>query len=119
MHGLAQLVQPATDRPIQQILFGPLHRWRVAQCLEQHGGRVLAVPTDGTAASTRDDDRIGIVDLDKDMIGARPRAPDGGDQALPAFVRTQVTNRTFTMIETALLETTGEATSDIALIKGD
>jgi hypothetical protein len=38
---------------------------------------------------------------------------------LPAFVRAQVANRTFAMVGTALLETPGEATADIALIKGD
>ena len=119
MHRLPQLVQPAPDRAIQQILLGPLDRRRVSQRLEQHGGRVLAVPSDRTAASTGDHDRIGIIDLDKDVIGARPRSPDRGDQALPAFIRAQVANRTFAMIGTSLLETPGEATADIALIEGD
>jgi hypothetical protein len=80
---------------------------------------VLAVPSDRTAASTREHNRIGIIDLDKDVIGARPRTPDGRDQALPAFIRAQVANRTFAMIGTSLLEASGEATADIALIEGD
>jgi hypothetical protein len=80
---------------------------------------VLAVPSDWTAASTRYHDRIGIVDLDKDVIGARPRSPDRGDQTLPAFIRAQVANGTFMVIGTPLLETPREATSDIALIEGD
>jgi hypothetical protein len=80
---------------------------------------MLAVPPDGTAASTGDHDGIGIIDLDKDVIGARPRSPDRGDQALPAFIRAQVANGTFAMVGTSLFETAGEATSDIAFIEGD
>jgi hypothetical protein len=80
---------------------------------------MLAVPPDGTAASTGDHDGIGIIDLDKDVIGARPRSPNRRDQALPAFVRAQLTNGTVAMIGTSLLETPREATSDIALIEGD
>jgi hypothetical protein len=53
------------------------------------------------------------------VIGARSRSPDRGDQALPAFIRTQVANGTFAMVGTSLFETAGEATSDIALIEGD
>ena len=104
LHRLPQLVQPAPDRTIQQILIGPLDRRRVSQRFEQHGGRVFAVPSDRTAASTRDHDRIGIVDLDKDVIGARPRSPDRGDQALPAFIRAQLANRTFAMVGTSLFD---------------
>jgi hypothetical protein len=80
---------------------------------------MLAVPPDRTAAPTGDHDRIGIIDFDKDVIGARSRAPDRGDQALPAFIRAQVANGTFAMIGTSLFETGGEATPDIALIEGD
>ncbi len=119
MHRLPQLVQPAADRAIEHILVGPLDRWRVAQRREQHGRGVLAVPSDRTAASTRDHDRIRIIDLDKDVIGARPRSPNRCNQALPAFIRAQVANGTFAVIGASLLKTPGEAASDIALIEGD
>jgi hypothetical protein len=113
------LVQPSPDRAIQHIFFDPLDLRRVPQCLEQHGCRMLAVPPDRAAAPTGDHDRIGIIDFDKDVIRARTRTPDRGDQALPTFVRAQVANGTFAMVGTSLFETAGEATSDIALIEGD
>jgi hypothetical protein len=119
MYSLAQAVQPAPDRTVQQILVAPLDRRRLPQSLEQHGCGVLAIPSNWTAAAAGQYDRLGIFDLDKDVIGARPRTPDGGDQALPAFIRAQVANRTFAMIGTSLLEASGEATADIALIEGD
>ena len=98
LHRLPQLVQPAPDRAVEQILVGPLDRRRVAQRLEQHGRCVLAIPPDRTAASTGDHHRIGIIDLDKDVIGARPRSSDRGNQALSAFIGAQVANRTFAIV---------------------
>ncbi len=119
MHRLPQLVQPAPDRAIQQILLGPLDRRWFPQGFDEDRCRMLAVPSDRTAAPAGEHDRIGIIDLDKDMIGARPRSLNGGDQALPAFIGAQVANGTLAMIGTTLFETPGEATADIAFIEGD
>jgi hypothetical protein len=95
-----------------------LHRRRVSQSFEQHGCRVLAVPPDRTAAAAGKRDRVGIADLDKNMLGARPRSSDRGNQPLPALVRAQIANRAFAPVGTALLEAAGKAAADIALIEG-
>jgi hypothetical protein len=119
MYSLAQAVQPAPDRTVQQILVAPLDRRRLSQSFEQHGCGVLAIPSDWTAAATGQYDRLGIFDLDKYVIRARPVSLDRRNQALPALIGAQLANGTFAMIGTALLEASGKATADIALIEGD
>jgi hypothetical protein len=116
---LPQTVQPAPDRTVQQVFLNSFDGRRLAQSFEQHGCRVLAIPSNWTAAAAGQYDRLGIVDLDKYVIGARPRSPDRGDQALSAFIRAQVSNGAFAMIGAPLFETPGEATADITFIEGD
>jgi hypothetical protein len=80
---------------------------------------VLAIPSDWTAAAAGQDDRLGIIDLDKYVIGARPVSLDRRNQALPALIGAQVAHRALKKIGTAFLEAPGEAAADIALIEGD
>jgi hypothetical protein len=119
MHSLPQAVQPAPDRTVQQVLVGPLDGRRLSQSFEQHGCRVLAIPSDWTAAAAGQYDRLGIADLDKYVIGPRPVSLNRRNQPLPALIGTQIANRAFEKIRTAFLEAPGEATSDITLIEGD
>ena len=86
MHSLPQMVQPAPDRTIQHILVASLDRRRLSQSFEQHRCRVLAIPSDWTAAAAGQYDRLGIFDLDKYVIGAWPVSLDRRNQALPALI---------------------------------
>jgi hypothetical protein len=119
VYSLPQAVQPTPNRTVQQILVAPLDRRRLSQSFEQHGCRVLAIPSDWTAAAAGQYDRLGIVDFDKYVIGPRPVSLDRRNQALPALIGAQIANRAFEKIGTAFLEAPGEATADIALIEGD
>ena len=119
MYSLPKAVQPAPDRTVQQILVAPLDRRRLSQSFEEHGCGVLAIPSDGTAAAAGQYDRLGIFDLDKYVIGARPVSLDRRNQALPALIGAQLANRAFAMIGTAPFEASGEATADITFIEGD
>jgi hypothetical protein len=119
MYSLPQALQPAPDRTVQQILVAPLDRRRLSQSFEQHGCRVLAVPPDWTAAAAGQYDRLGIVNLDKHVIGSRPVSLDRRDQALAALIGAQLANRAFAMIGTSLIKASGEATSDITFVESD
>jgi hypothetical protein len=116
---LPQAVQPAPDRTVQKVFVGPFDRRRLSQSFEEHGGRVLAIPSDWTAAAAGQSDRLGIVDLDKYVIGAGPVSLDRRNQALAALIRAQIANRAFEKIGAAFLEAPGEATADITFIEGD
>ena len=95
---MRQPVQPVTDRPVQRIFLDRLQARRVFQRLQQHRHGVLAIARDRAAALGRQPHRIGVPDLDKDVIGARPGPLHRGDQALAALVGVQVAHRATALI---------------------
>ena len=97
-HCAGQLLQPSSDRPGQRVFDHWLDRRRVFQRFEQHRRRMLAVMPDRTAALGREFDRVGIADLDKDMIGPWARSLDRRDQSLAALVGMQIANRATALI---------------------
>ncbi len=117
--GLPQLVQPAPDRTHQRIFLGPFDRRRILQRLQQHGGGMLAVPSDRAAATRRQRDGVRIPDLDKDVVGAWPRSVDRSDQALAALIGSQVANRAPALVGTTFLKAPGKATAHVAFIESD
>ena len=115
--GLAQQLQPAADRADQRVRRGMLDPRRVLQGLQQHRRGMLAVQSNGTAASAGQRHGVACPNVDKDMVGARPRPLDRGDQALAALVRAQLTHRTPALVGAPLVDLPVETAANVVLVE--
>jgi hypothetical protein len=58
-----------------------------------------------------------FADIDKDAVGAQPRALDQGDQALAALVGPQIAHRAAALVWTPLVDCTVETAAYVAFVE--
>ncbi len=115
---MRQPVQPVTDRPVQRIFWARLQARRVFQRLQQHRHGVFTIVSDWAAALGRQPHRIGVPDLDKDVIGTRSGPLNRGDQPLAALVGVQIAHRAAALIRDGLSNLAREAALNVVLVEG-
>ena len=112
-----QLVQPVTDRPVERVALDRPKRRRMLKRLQQDSDAMLAIVPDRATALRRQVDRVAGADLDKHMVGPRPRPLNRGDQPLPAPVGVQVADRAAALIGPRLADLSRKAAVDVVLVK--